>query len=345
MIQIITDLFFEIIIPLIKIIAIVSFALIMVVVMVWLERRVLGFIQSRLGPNRVGFQGLLQPIADGVKLMMKENIMQKNADWLTFNFAPVIVFFSGLLAFAFIPFAEAVKIGDYTLTFWVAESPVGLLLVLCISTLSVFGIIFAGWSGNSKYPLLGGLRAVTQILSYEIPTVLSALAVIFFSQSMDMVDIVRAQKTSSIWYCFATPIAFFVFLISSFAETNRAPFDIPEAESELVAGFHTEYSGFKFALFFMAEYAHMVGGSCLLVVLFLGGWLRPFPNIEFLAFLDIIPGIVWFIGKTLVILYFFIWVRGTYPRYRLDGLIKLCWKWLVPLSILNILGIALYKVL
>ncbi|HNX96200.1 MAG TPA: NADH-quinone oxidoreductase subunit NuoH [Candidatus Aminicenantes bacterium] len=335
---------FELLIPLVKIAVAAIFPLLMVVLMVWFERRVVGFIQARQGPNRVGWFGILQPVADTVKLFFKEDIMQCGVDRLLFNIAPVIVLFSSLLAFCFIPLGGTMQIGTYNLNFWVSESPVGLLLVMSISSLSIFALIFGAWASNSKYPLLGGLRSVVQILSYEIPLSLSVLSIIFFSRSMNMVDIVRQQEQSGVWYGFLLPVAFVVFWISAVAETNRAPFDLPEGESELVGGFHTEYSGMKFAYFFMAEYTHMVLIASLTVTLFFGGWLPPFPNVAALRFLHLVPGFCWYFAKIMFFLYLFVWIRGTFPRYRFDELIKLAWKWLVPLAFLNLLVVALLRI-
>jgi len=261
----------DFLIPVGKIAAVILYPMVMVVVMIWLERRVVALMQGRLGPNRVGFQGVLQPVADAVKLFFKEDIMQRQADRLLFNISPVLVMFSSLLAFCFIPLGEPIRIGTYTLTLWIAESPVGLLIVLGLSSISVFGVIFGGWASNSKYPLMGALRSVIQVLSYEIPVGLTVLTVAFVARSMDLVEIVRRQEASGVWYGFLLPVSFVVFWISAVAETNRAPFDLPEAESELVAGYHTEYSGMKFAFFYMAEYAHMVLVSSLVVILFFGG--------------------------------------------------------------------------
>ena len=341
------DLFiFEGLIPLLKAAAVCIYLMIMVIIMVWLERRVVGWLQGRLGPNRVGFQGVLQPIADTVKLLFKENIMQKQADWLLFNIAPIIVLVSALLPFCFIPLGDSIPFKNYTFTFWVAESPVGLLLILGLSSLSVFALVFGGWGSNSKYPLLGGLRAVIQILSYEIPIGLAMLAVIFYSQSLNMVDIVQKQAVTG-WNIGKWPliVPFVIFWICAVAETNRAPFDLPEAESELVAGFHTEYSGIKFAFFFMAEYTHMVLASSLAVVLFFGGWLAPFSQVKALAWLHPFPGagVFWYFFKIMCFLYLYIWIRGTFPRYRFDELIKLAWKWMVPLALLNIFIVALVR--
>ena len=335
----------DVLIPVGKIVAVILYPMIMVVVMIWLERRVVALIQGRLGPNRVGFQGVLQPVADAVKLFFKEDIMQRQADSFLFNISPVLVMFSSLLAFCFVPLGEPIRIGTYTLTLWIAESPVGLLIILGLSTISVFGVIFGGWASNSKYPLMGALRSVVQVLSYEIPTGLTVLTVAFVARSMDLVEIVRRQEASGTWYGFLMPVSFVVFWISAVAETNRAPFDLPEAESELVAGYHTEYSGMKFAFFYMAEYAHMVLVSSLVVILFFGGWLPPFPSVKALAFLHVVPGFVWYLVKIMFFLYLYVWIRATFPRYRFDSLIRLVWKWLIPLSLLNFLVVALVRFL
>jgi NADH-quinone oxidoreductase subunit H len=335
----------EFLIPMGKIAAVTLYPMVMVVVMIWLERRVVALMQGRLGPNRVGFQGLLQPVADAVKLFFKENIRQRQADKLLFNISPILVMFSSLLAFCFIPLGAPIRIGSYTLTLWIAESPVGLLIVLGLSSVSVFGVIFGGWASNSKYPLMGALRSVVQVLSYEIPIGLTVLSVAFVARSMDLVEIVRRQEATGVWYGFLMPVSLVVFWISAVAETNRAPFDLPEAESELVAGYHTEYSGMKFAYFYMAEYAHMVLVSSLVVVLFFGCWLPPFPSVKALSFLRVLPGFAWYLVKIMFFLYLYVWIRATFPRYRFDSLIRLVWKWLIPLSLLNFLIIALVRFL
>ena len=331
----------DFLIPVGKIAAVILYPMVMVVVMIWLERRVVALMQGRLGPNRVGFQGVLQPVADAVKLFFKEDIMQRRADKLLFNISPVLVMFSSLLAFCFVPLGEPIRIGTYTLTLWIAESPVGLLIVLGLSSISVFGVIFGGWASNSKYPLMGALRSVVQVLSYEIPIGLTVLTVAFVARSMDLVEIVRRQESSGVWHGFLMPVSFVVFWISAVAETNRAPFDLPEAESELVAGYHTEYSGMKFAYFYMAEYAHMVLVSSLVVILFFGGWLPPFPSVKALSFVHVVPGFIWYLIKIMFFLYLYVWIRATFPRYRFDSLIRLVWKWLIPLSLVNFLAVAL----
>jgi NADH-quinone oxidoreductase subunit H len=336
-------LVFDLLLPAAKIVAVILYPLIMVIVMIWMERRVVALIQGRLGPNRVGFQGVLQPIADAVKLFFKEDIIPRGADRFLFNLSPVLVMVSSLLAFCFVPLGESFKIKGYTLNLWIAESPVALLLVLGLSSVGVFGIIFGGWSANSKYPLMGALRSVVQILSYEIPIGLTVLTVILFSRSIDLVAIVNHQRDAKVWFGFLLPVSFVVFWISGIAETNRAPFDLPEAESELVAGYHTEYSGMKFAYFYIAEYAHMVLVASLVVILFFGGWLPPFPNVKAFAFLHWIPGFVWYLIKIMFFLYLYIWLRATLPRYRFDALIKLAWKWLIPLSVVNLIVVALLR--
>jgi NADH-quinone oxidoreductase subunit H len=335
----------DVLIPVGKIAAVILYPMVMVVVMIWLERRVVALMQGRLGPNRVGFQGVLQPVADAAKLFFKEDIIQRQADRFLFNISPVLVMFSSLLAFCFIPLGEPIRLGTYTLTLWIAESPVGLLIVLGLSSISVFGVIFGGWASNSKYPLMGALRSVIQVLSYEIPTGLTVLTVAFVARSMDLVEIVRRQESSGVWYGFLMPVSFVVFWISAVAETNRAPFDLPEAESELVAGYHTEYSGMKFAYFYMAEYAHMVLVSSLVVILFFGGWLPPFPSVKALGFLDAVPGFVWYLIKIMFFLYLYVWIRATFPRYRFDSLIRLVWKWFIPLSLANFLIVAVVRYL
>lgn len=332
----------DVLIPVGKIVAVILYPMVMVIVMIWLERRVVALMQGRLGPNRVGFQGVLQPVADAVKLFFKEDIRPRQADGLLFNLSPILVMFSSLLAFCFVPLGEPVRLGAYTLTLWIAESPVGLLIVLGLSALSVFGVIFGGWASNSKYPLMGALRSVVQVLSYEIPTGLTVLTVAFLARSVDLVEIVRRQEASGVWYGFLMPVSFVVFWISAVAETNRAPFDLPEAESELVAGYHTEYSGMKFAYFYMAEYAHMVLASSLVVLLFFGGWLPPFQGIKVL---HAVPGFLWYLVKIMFFLYLYVWIRATFPRYRFDSLIRLVWKWLIPLALANFLIVVLVRFL
>ena len=222
---------------------------------------------------------------------------------------------------------------------------VGLLYIVSVASVGVYGIILAGYASNSKFPLLASLRASAQLISYEVAVTLTLVSVILMSGSLSMVSIVRAQESAHVWYVFVQPVAFVILFIGGLAETNRAPFDLPEAEQELTGGFHTEYSGMRFALFFLAEYANMIVVSAVATTLFMGGWLRPFPNVEALAFLGFVPGWMWFLLKTFVFLYVFIWIRATLPRYRYDQLMRLGWKMLIPLAIANLVVTGIVKVL
>jgi len=282
--------------------------------MIWLERRVLALFQDRLGPNRVGPAGLFQPIADVLKLLTKEDWTPPFADKFMFILAPMLVVVSVLLAFAVVPFAKNIIISD---------ANVGLLFFLGMTSLGVYGIVLAGWSSNSKYSLIGGMRAAAQMISYEIPMLLSMLGVIMLSNSLRMTDIVNAQ--SHCWFIVLQPLGFILFMIAGVAESRRTPFDMPEADSELVAGYHTEYSSMKFALFFMGEYLDVILISSVATVLFLGGWHGP-----------ILPGVVWFGIKMAAVIFLFIWLRATLPRLRFDQLMTLGWTRLLPLSLLNI---------
>jgi NADH-quinone oxidoreductase subunit H len=264
--------------------------------MVYLERKVLAFMQARLGPMRVGPWGLLQPIADGIKLLLKEDIVPAGADKFVFLLAPAISVMAAFTVFAVIPVAD---------NFLIADVNIGILLVLAISSLGIYGIILGGWSSNSHYPLLGALRSSAQLVSYEVAAGIAIVGVLLFSNSLSMVEIVKRQQQMGVWNIVVQPVAFFVYLVASVAETNRAPFDLPEAESELTAGFHTEYSGFRFALYFLAEYTNMVLVSSIGVTLFFGGWLRPFANVGALDFLKYGPvagalgaaAFVWWLGR------------------------------------------------
>jgi len=304
---------------------------------VLLERRVLAFIQSRLGPNRVGPWGLLQPIADTLKLLLKEDLRPGGADLFTYVLAPGIAVVAAFTTLSLIPFGEGFSLFGYRIPGAIADVNVGILLILGISALTTYGIILGGWASNSKYPLLGAMRAAAQMVSYEIALTFAVLAVLMVAGTLSMVGIVEAQRDAGIWYFFVQPAAWLIFTIAMIAETNRIPFDMPEAESELVGGFFTEYSGMRWALFFLAEYTAMVVMSAINVTLFWGGWLRPFPNVEVLAFLGVIPPIGWFLTKVTAFLMIYIWIRGTFPRYRYDQLMALNWKSLIPLAIANLL--------
>ena len=334
-----------VVIPLLKILVVLNAVLVAVTFMVLLERKVIAWVQVRLGPMRVGPYGVLQPIADVVKLMTKEDITPVKADRVLFTAAPMIALIPAFLVFAVIPFGPEVSIFGRTVALYITDLNVGLLYVVSVASIGVYGIILAGWASNSKYPLLASLRASAQLISYEVAVTMTLVSIIVTTGTMSMVGIVNAQLNHGWWYLFIQPLAFFIFFIGGLAETNRAPFDLPEAEQELTGGFHTEYSGMRFALFFLAEYANMIVVSSVATTVFLGGWLRPFPSIEALAFLDIIPGWIWFLLKTFVWLYVFLWVRATLPRYRYDQLMRLGWKVLIPLAIANLVVSATLKVL
>jgi NADH-quinone oxidoreductase subunit H len=294
---------------------------------------------------RVGPYGILQPIADAVKLMIKEDITPVRADKWVFTAAPIISMVPALIVYAVIPFGPEVNMFGRKVTLYITDVNVGLLYIVSVASVGVYGIILAGYASNSKYPLLASLRASAQLISYEVAVTLTLVSVILMAGTLSMVGIVNAQYNGHIWYAFAQPVAFVLVLIGGLAETNRAPFDLPEAEQELTGGFHTEYSGMRFALFFLAEYANMIVVSSVVTTLFFGGWLRPFPNVAALSFLGILPSWVWFLIKSFVFLYIFIWIRATLPRYRYDQLMRLGWKVLIPLAIANLIVTGIVKVL
>lgn len=330
-----------IILPLVKIGIILAVLPLIVAAITLAERKVIAFMQVRLGPMRVGPWGLLQPIADPIKLLLKEDIIPARADKWVFVAAPIITLIPAFIVFAVIPFGPTINVFGTPVNLYVTDLNIGVLYVLSISSVGVLGIILAGWASNSKYPLLGALRSAAQMVSYEVALGFSIMGVLMLSETLSLVGIVEAQRSSGVWYVFLQPIAFILFFVCGVAETNRAPFDLPEAESELVAGFHTEYSGFRFSLFFLAEYANMITVSAMAVTLFLGGWLRPFPNVAALAFLDLIPGILWFAIKVVIFLYFYMWFRASWPRYRYDQLMKVGWQFLLPLSLANVIVTAI----
>ena len=333
-------------IPLLKILIVLFGGVLPAVTyMVLLERKVIAWAQSRLGPMRVGPYGILQPVADAIKLMLKEDITPARADKWVFTAAPIISMVPALIVYAVIPFGPTVSLFGRQVSLYITDINVGLLYIVSVASVGVYGIILAGYASNSKFPLLASLRASAQLISYEVAVTLILVSVILMAGSLSMVSIVRAQESQHIWYAFVQPFAFGIFVIGSLAETNRAPFDMPEAEQELTGGFHTEYSGMRFALFFLAEYANMIVVSSVATTLFLGGWLRPFPNVAALSFLDIVPSWTWFLIKSFLFLYFFIWIRATLPRYRYDQLMRLGWKVLIPLAIVNLVVTGIIKVL
>ena len=308
-----------------KIIAITIPLLLAIAFLTLAERKVMASMQRRKGPNRVGIIGLLQPIADGLKLLVKEPVKPGSANLVIFLFAPVLTFLLSQISWAVIPFSEG---------FVLADLNVGLLYVFAISSLGVYGIITAGWSSNSKYAFLGSLRSAAQMVSYEVSIGLILITVLLAVGSLNLSDIVMAQE--KVWFCIPLFPLLVMFFISCLAETNRAPFDLPEAEAELVAGYNVEYSSMGFALFFLGEYANMIVMSSLCSIFFLGGWLPPFH----FAILYWIPGVFWFGIKIIIFLFFFVWVRAAYPRYRYDQLMTLGWKVLLPLSLAWVVFVA-----
>jgi NADH-quinone oxidoreductase subunit H len=303
-------------------------------ILVWLERRLMGRFQVRLGPNRVGPFGLAQPMADTIKLLFKESIVQSSADKFLFHLAPAIVVFTAIVGFAVIPFGAPFEVFGQSIELWGANVNSGILFVFAISGMGIYGMVLAGLASNNKYSLMGGLRSSAQMISYELTLGLSALSIIVLTGSLNLVDMVKAQET--VPFILVQPLAFLLFYIAGVAETNRAPFDLPEAEQELVAGFHTEYTGMKFAMFFMGEYINMVTMSALVTLLFLGGWNA--------YGLPVWP-IVAFALKVGFLLCVFIWLRSTFPRIRYDRLMTFGWKVLLPLCLLNLLITATLRVI
>jgi len=298
----------------------------------YLERKISAFMQARLGPMRVGPWGLLQPIADGIKLLTKEDFIPEKADRWIFFFAPYIAVAAAFITFSVIPFGP-----DWAV---ITDINIGLLFVLAVSSVGVLALILAGWSSNSKYSLLGALRSSAQMISYEVAMGLSLIGALMFARTLSLSGIVGAQESDSVWYFVYQPLGFLIFLVSGIAENNRAPFDLPEAESELVAGFHTEYSGFRWSLFFMAEYAAMVIVSAVAVTVYLGGWYFPFvyrlTEAKGYHNLYVIVSLLIFLGKLSAVLYLYFWLRWTLPRFRYDQLMDIGWKWLIPSALINI---------
>jgi NADH-quinone oxidoreductase subunit H len=331
--------FIPILMVVVKALVLIGVVLTLVAYLTLLERKVLGWIQVRMGPNRVGPWGLLQPLADGVKLIFKEVLAVSKADRPIYFLAPVVVVICALLPFAVIPFAKglgleqvlgsSVDVSRYSLNTGVlADINVGILFVFAISSLGVYGVILGGWASNSKYPLLGGMRAGAQMISYELGLSLSVIGVLMIAGTLSLVEIVEAQST--VWNIVWQPLGFLLFLVCGSAEICRTPFDLIECENELVAGYQTEYSSMAFGLFYLGEYAHLLFLSALITTLYFGGWQGP-----------ILPPVVWFLLKTFLFVFFFVWVRATYPRLRYDRVMSFGWKILVPVGLLNVMVTAL----
>lgn len=315
-----------------KIVVVFGLMLLSVSYLTWLERKVIGDIQVRLGPMRVGPHGLLQPIADGLKLLFKEEIVPQAADRTLYLLAPAIALIPAFISFAVIPFGDRIQLFGQSIDLVIADVNIGLLYVFGVASLGIYGIVLGGWASNNKYALLGGLRASAQMISYELSLSLSVVGVVMLSQSLSLVQIVDTQ--ASVWFIILQPIGFLIFLICAVAEINRAPFDLPEAETELVAGFHVEYSSMKFAMYFMAEYANMITVSAMATTLFLGGWRGPW-----------LPPVVWFLIKLYLFIFLFIWLRATLPRFRYDQLMRFGWKVLLPIALVNIMVTAVFVAL
>ncbi|MDO8724350.1 MAG: NADH-quinone oxidoreductase subunit NuoH [Syntrophales bacterium] len=296
-------------------VGVLIFVVVNALLLTWAERKVAGRMQRRIGPKEVGPFGLIQPIADALKLLGKEILTPRQVEKPLYYLAPTLVFVPVLVSFVVIPFDASLQVRDIN---------VGILVILAFSSLSVLSILFAGWGSNNKYALIGSIRSVAQNVAYEIPLLLSLLPVIMMTNSLSLKEIVEAQKNG--WFVFWQPLAFIIYFIAGVAETNRTPFDLPEAESELVAGYHTEYSGMRFALFFLAEYTNIFIVSAIAVTFFLGGYRGPF-----------LPGIVWFLIKSYSLVFVIIWLRWTFPRVRFDQLLNFSWKVLIPLTFINLL--------
>ncbi|MFW6414776.1 MAG: NADH-quinone oxidoreductase subunit NuoH [Thermodesulfobacteriota bacterium] len=315
-------------ITMIKTLVVVGVCMLIVAYLTLAERRLLGFFQLRLGPNRVGYKGILQPIADGIKLFLKEDVVPQNTVKAVFLLAPIISIAAPMSLLVVIPFGDAVQIMGREVTLYLANPNAGVLYVLAISSLGAYASMLGGWSSGNKYGYTGGLRSTAMIISYELSMAFAIISIIMIANSLSLVDIVRGQ--AEMWNIVRAPVAFLIFLISGLAELNRTPFDMPEAEEELCTGFNVEYSSMKFALFFFGEYTHLFVFGCLVTTLFLGGWHGPF-----------LPGVVWFFIKTFAVIFFCIWERATFPRLRYDQVMKLEWKFMLPLAILNVLATGL----
>ncbi|MGH7254885.1 MAG: NADH-quinone oxidoreductase subunit NuoH [Nitrospirales bacterium] len=331
-----------------QIVVVMGVILLTIMFLTLAERKVLGWMQDRMGPMEVGPYGVLQPIADGLKLFFKEDIVPAGANKFLFSLAPLLSFVAAFIGFAVIPFGPNLTMEAFGVEFKpfvISDINIGILIILAFTSIGAYGIILGGWSSNSKYSLLGGLRSAAQVISYELNVGLAIIGVLLLAGSLSLVKIAEAQSGGFWnWYIFAFPapqiFAFVVFVISSVAETNRLPFDLPEAESELVAGFFTEYSGMRFAFFFLAEYANMILVSCIASLLFLGGWNAPYPGtlLERLGFADFAwaESVVWFAAKVYFFLFLFFWLRATLPRLRYDQLMRFGWKVMLPIALGNI---------
>jgi len=321
-----------VIISAVKVVAVFAVLLTGCAYMTWFERKLVARIQTRLGPMNAGPQGLLQPIADMFKLVFKEDIIPGHVDKMIYALAPLASFIPATLAIAVVPFGDTINIFGYEVDLVISNLSVGILFILAVTSLEVYALIMAGWASNSKYSLLGGLRSSAQMISYEIGMGLAIVSVVLMAGSLNLVEIVEQQSSVLNWFFFKNPVAFVLYFICAMAETNRSPFDLPEAESELVAGYHTEYSSMKFGMFFVAEYANMITVGAIATTLFFGGWQGP-----------VLPPIVWFIIKVAIFQFFYVWTRGTLPRFRYDQLMNFGWKVILPLALINVIVTSFFK--
>ena len=336
---------------LIKIAIVLGVSITTVAYVVLAERKVSAYIQNRLGPNRVGPWGLLQPLADGLKFILKEDVIPNHVNKAIYVIAPAAILVPALMGFAVVPFGDTLMVLGREVQLIISDADIGVLYILAVSSLGVYGVVLGGWASNNKYALMGGVRASAQMISYELSLGLSLIGVLMIAESLKLSDVVNLQATGTVlgvlpaWFVFTQPIACLVFMVSVFAETNRLPFDLPEAEQELVAGYHAEYSSMKFAMFFMAEYAHMITASALIATLFFGGWHLPGVDPTDSSFALSVLKVLVFAVKTAFFLFVFIWVRWTVPRFRYDQVMRLGWKYLLPLALLNVLLTGLYLTL
>jgi NADH-quinone oxidoreductase subunit H len=323
-----------VLITVIKTLVVVTVLLTTCAWMTYAERKILARMQSRIGPNVAGWKGLLQPVADLVKLLFKEEVIPSGAQRTLYLLAPLLAFIPAMLPIAMIPFGDKITLFGREINLVIANYDNGLLFILAVASLSVYGIVMAGWSANNKYSLLGGLRSSAQMISYEIGIGMSLIGIVLLAGTLNLVDIVGQQNVWYKWFIFRQPVGFLLYFVCAIAETNRAPFDLPEAESELVAGYFTEYSSMRFGLFFVGEYANMVTVATVATTLFLGGWQGPF-----------LPPVLWFIIKAVAVLFVYIWIRASLPRFRYDQLMKFGWYVVIPLALANILVTALIDLL
>lgn len=308
--------------------------LLMIAYLTLLERKLLGYFQLRLGPNRVGPFGMLQPIADGIKILLKEDLIPANVNKIIYTLAPILTFIPALIIAAVIPFGNDLKLFGQTIPLVISDFNVGVLYIFAVSSIGVYGLVLAGWSSNNKWSLLGAVRSSAQLISYEVSLGLSIIGVLMIAGSLSLTDIVASQDKIYNWFIVRQPVGFLLYLICALAELSRAPFDLTEAESELVAGYQTEYSSMKFAMFYLGEYGNMINVATVATTLFLGGWQGPF-----------LPPVVWFLVKVAAFLCFFIWIRATLPRFRYDQLMNFGWKVLLPLGLINIFVTAVIMIL